>query len=94
MHLITNDEDQITMDNLKEFATQNQIGLIAIVTQKGLRILDPKSQHYLMEQAIPVTSGEAMSPFYARFEQISNSFWGNGPKQTFAEYYKGVENIR
>lgn len=94
MYLISNDKEKITLNNLKEFAKLNQVGLIVIVTQKGLRVLDPLSGHYLMEQPYNVGAGEAMSPFYARFEQITDSFWGNEVKQTFAEYYKGVESIR
>ena len=95
MHLIKNDEEHISMQNLKEFATLNHIGLVVIVTQNALKVLDPQTGHYLTQLPYNLSSTQAMSPFYARFEQASNSFWGGEkPKDTFEEYYKGVENIR
>lgn len=94
MHLLNEDETKITLENLKAFATFNQVGLIVIVTQTGLSVLDPLSGQYLMKQPYSLTTDTVMSPFYARFEQISDTFWGNEEKQAFAQYYHGVESIR
>ncbi|HHH19840.1 MAG TPA: hypothetical protein ENK86_04960 [Campylobacterales bacterium] len=94
MYLIEKDEERISISNLRAFATMHQLGLVVIVTQSGLRVLDPFTGQYLAKLPYSVNSTGAMSPFYARFEQISDSFWGNEVKQNFETYYKGVENIR
>lgn len=95
LYLINNDENKITMKNLKQFALETQVGLVAIVAKDGLRILDPISGKYLrkLSQKGYIVS-KAQSPFYARFEQISNNIFSEDDKKEFLPYYKGVESIR
>jgi hypothetical protein len=93
--LIVNDEDRITKKNLKQFAIETQVGLIAIVAKDGLRIFDPISGNYLRRIAINTTiNGKAQSPFYARFEQISTDIFSENDKKEFPAYYKGIEKIK
>ena len=93
-YLIKNDENRITFKNLKRFAMENEVGLVAIVARDGLRILDPLSSHYLRKIPIDIDITEAQSPFYARFEQIDTNIFSVASKKEFPKYYKGVDNIR
>ncbi|HHH51649.1 MAG TPA: hypothetical protein ENK76_04715 [Campylobacterales bacterium] len=93
--LIVNDEDRITKKNLKQFAMETQVGLVAIVAKDSLRIFDPISGNYLRRIAINTTiNGKAQSPFYARFEQISTDIFSENDKKEFPAYYKGIEKIK
>ena len=93
--LIVNDENKITKKNLKKFAIETEVGLVAIVAKDGLRIFDPISGNYLRKIAInsPI-NGKIQSPFYARFEQISTDIFSENDKKEFPPYYKGINNIR
>lgn len=94
MDLIVNDEKKISFKNLKSFAKKNQIGLVLITTDKNIMVLDPMSSKYLSSLPLTITPKQTMSPFYARFEQISNSIFGTNSKQKFSEYYQGVSQIK
>jgi len=93
--LIINDEDRITKKNLKKFAIESQVGLVAIVAKDGLRIFDPISGNYLRRVAIntPIEA-KTQSPFYARFEQINTNLFSKDSQTKFPQYYKGIDNIR
>jgi len=93
--LIINDEDRITKRNLKKFAIEAQVGLVAIVAKDGLRIFDPISGNYLRRIAIntPI-DGKTQSPFYARFEQINTNLFSEDSQTKFPPYYKGINSIR
>jgi len=93
--LIVNDENKITKKNLKKFAIETQVGLVAIVAKDGLRIFDPISGNYLRKIAINTpANSKAQSPFYARFEQISTDIFSEDDKKEFPPYYKGIEKIK
>jgi len=93
--LIVNDENKITKKNLKKFAIETQVGLVAIVAKDGLRIFDPISGNYLRRIAINTpANSKAQSPFYARFEQISTNVFSEDDKKEFPPYYKGIEKIK
>jgi len=95
MDLILNGENQITFKNLKAFAQKNQIGLVLIATKENIMVLDPISSKYLATlPLIKTLNTTAISPFYARFEQISNGFFGTESNQKFLEYYQGVGQIK
>lgn len=93
-YLIKNGEDRVTIKNLKKFAIENDVGLVAIVARDGVRILDPLSGHYLRKLPIDIDITKAQSPFYARFEQIDTNIFSVASKKEFPKYYKGVDNIR
>ena len=93
-YLIKNGEDRVTIKNLKKFAIENDVGLVAIVARDGLRIFDPLSGHYLRKLPIDIDITKAQSPFYARFEQIDTNIFSVASKKEFPKYYKGVDNIR
>ena len=93
--LINKDKDKITKKNLKEFAIETQIGLVAIVAKDGLRILDPISGNYLRRISIKTPiNNKVQSPFYARFEQISTDIFSENDKKKFLPYYEGIEKIK
>jgi hypothetical protein len=92
--LIKNDETKITLENLKKFAVENQVGLIAIVAKDGIRILDPISSTYLRKLPLNIDISKAQSPFYARFEQIETDIFSMADEKEFPAYYSGIEAIR
>ena len=94
MDLITHDETQISLNNLKLFAQRNQVGLVLIAIKDYIMVLDPMSSEYLHKFPLSTTATNTISPFYARFEQISNSLFGVESNQKFLEYYQGVNQIK
>ena len=94
MYLIKNDEIALSLENLKQFAMKNQVGLIAIVTKDSLLTLDPISGVYLTKQPLNLTVAKTQSPFYARFKQISNDIFSAEDTRKFSEYYKGVGQLK
>jgi len=93
-YLIKNDETKMTLKNLKGFARENQVGLVAIVAKDGIRVLDPLSSTYLRKLPLNINITKAQSPFYARFEQIETDIFSQADNKEFPVYYKGVEGIR
>jgi len=93
-YLISNDEDEITLKNLREFAIETQVGLVAILAKNELRILDPISGKYVAKIAQRYTSPKPQSPFYARIEQVSVNIFSEDSKKKFLPYYKGIERIK
>ncbi len=93
-YLLKNDESKITLKNLKEFALDNQVGLVAIVAKDGIRILDPLSSKYLRRLPLNINITKAQSPFYARFEQVNTNIFSQADKKEFPAYYRGIEAIR
>ena len=95
MDLIVNDEKEISFSNLKAFSQKNQIGLVLITTRENIMVLDPLSSEYLTTiPLIKTLNSTSISPFYARFEQISNGIFGTKSHQNFSEYYQGVGQIK
>lgn len=94
MDLITHSETKISLDNLKAFSQRNQVGLVLIATKESVMVLDPISSEYLFKFPVAKTNNPTLSPFYARFEQISNGFFGTESNQKFLDYYEGVDQIK
>jgi hypothetical protein len=90
---IENGDDIVTIENLREFATKSLVGLVAIVAKDGLRILDPISGKYLRRLPLNINITEAQIPFYARFENIDDTFTKTDPNNVI-KYFKMVEEIR
>ncbi|NEW61613.1 hypothetical protein GSY74_09985 [Sulfurovum sp. bin170] len=93
MHLISNDEIHINLENLKAFAGKNQVGLVLVATKDSLLTLDPISGVYLGKEPLSLKVDNAQSPFYARFEQISTDIFSSEDTKKFEEYYKGIERL-
>ncbi len=94
IYLIRKEQSRLSLDNLRNFAIETQVGLVLIVTQNSLILLDPISKSILKKEPFNGMVKQANSPFYARFGQISNNFFGAESQQNFSEYYRGVEEIR
>lgn len=93
MHLISNDEIHITLDNIKKFSQRNQVGLVLIASKNTLVTLDPISGTVLSNKPLSLKNSQAQSPFYARFEQISTNIFSSEDTKKFEEYYKGIERL-
>lgn len=94
MDLITHNETEISLNNLKSFAQRNQVGLVLIAIKDYIMVLDPMSSEYLHKFPLTTNVTKTISPFYARFEQISNGIFGTESNQKFLNYYEGVNQIK
>ncbi|MBU1668814.1 plasminogen-binding N-terminal domain-containing protein [bacterium] len=86
-------ESAITLESLKKFSMENQVGLVLIVTKDSLLILDPISKVFLAKHPLAGNAEKAMTPFFARFDQMDVSIFGLS-KVTHTEYYQAVEGIK
>jgi hypothetical protein len=93
-YLIERGEDRVTLDNLKRFALENQVGLVAIVGKDEIKILDPISGKYIKRLPLNIDISKAQSPFFARFELIDTDIFSRADKKEFPKYYRGVESIK
>ncbi len=86
-------ETQLTLESLKKFAQLNQVGLVLIVSQNQLLILDPISEQFLGAIPMQVNQANAMAPFYARFQQMDVSVFGFSEKN-YTPYFQSVAGLR
>ena len=92
LDLISEDNAVISLDNLEHFAKKNQVGLVLIVTQDSIVALDPISKKFLTKQPFSANVEKAMSPFYARFEQMDTSAFGLSSVNR-TDYYKAINSL-
>ena len=85
-------QSAIDLNNIKEFAKKNQVGLVLIASKSGILILDPISKNFIGKSNITVDTSNAVKPFFARFEQMDTSVFGMS-KATLTDYNKAVEDI-
>jgi len=86
-------ETSLSTNSLRKFAKKNQIGLILIVTSNKLLVLDPISKQFIAETALVTNPNSALTPFYARFEQIDTSTFGFDEKN-YTSYFKSVAGLK
>ena len=86
------DEIRLRLESLKKFAQLNQVGLVLIVTQTQLLILDPISKQFLGAIPMQVNQANAIAPFYARFRQMDTSVFGFSEKN-YTPYFKSVAGL-
>jgi len=83
----------LTLDSIKKFAQLNQVGLVLIVTQNNVLILDPISKQFLGKFPMTLNQQDAMAPFYARFEQMDTSTFGFS-NNTYVPYFQSVAGLK
>jgi len=93
LEFMREEEPTITLKSLKKFAMANQVGLVLIVTKDSLLILDPISKVFIGKQPLGEKVEKAMTPFFARFDQMDVSMFGLS-KVKHTEYYQAVEGIQ
>jgi len=93
MHLINRNAIYINLDNIKDFAEKNQVGLVLFVGKKFIFVLDPISGVILSKEPLNLKVTGTQSPFYARFEQLDNDMFSSQDVKKFPEYYKGIERL-
>jgi len=93
LNFLDEDESDISLDNIENFAKKYQIGLVLIVEKNKLRILDPISHSFIKEISFTSSEKEPMSPFYARFEQMTKSLFDSSNK-TYTPYYQAIERLK
>jgi len=83
----------LNKESLKKFAQLNQVGLVLIVAQNRLLILDPISQQFLGEMPTSSNQEKAMAPFYARFEQMDTSTFGFS-NTNYTPYFQSIAGLK
>lgn len=86
-------ETSLSLENLEKFAKLNQIGLVLIVAQNKVLILDPISKKFLGALNIQTNKEKITAPFYARFEQMDVSTFGFSSK-SYAPYFQSVAGLK
>ncbi len=93
VEFMKDEETHLSLDSIKKFSQLNQIGLVLIVAQNQLLILDPISEQFLGAIPMQVNKANAMAPFYARFEQMDTSVFGFSEKN-YTPYFKSVAGLK
>lgn len=83
----------ISLESLNKFSKANQIGLVLIATRDSLLILDPISQTFLGKQTLTGNSDKAITPFFARFDQMDVSTFGFSDID-HTEYYQAIKSLK
>ncbi len=73
-----------TKENLAKFAKSYQVGLIAIIGQNKIKLLDPISGQIVSQKAIAGLPSKGEVPFYMRFDKIDAGWFA---KDTTNSYY-------
>jgi hypothetical protein len=92
LEFIENSENSLTMEVLNNFAEKYQVGLVLVVTQNELLIIDPLSQNLLGQMAYTPNTTQIETPFYARFEPLSSSLFSSN--KTYVPYFQSVTGLK
>ncbi len=86
-------ETELSMEALEKFAKKNQVGLVLVVSAEELLVIDPISQKIIGSTGLKTNPDTAMSPFYARFEQMDLSVFGLSQKD-YTSYFQSVAGLK
>jgi len=82
---LANEGDTVpTKENLAKFAKAYQVGLIAIISQNKVKLLDPISGHTIRQKTMGGLPTKGQAPFYMRFDKIDAGWFS---KNTTNNYY-------
>lgn len=82
---LANEGDTVpTKENLAKFAKSYQVGLIAIISQNKVKLLDPISGHTVSQRKMGGLPSKGQAPFYMRFDKIDAGWFS---KNTTKNYY-------
>jgi hypothetical protein len=82
---LANEGDTVpTKENLAKFAKAYQVGLIAIISQGKIKLLDPISGYIISQKTMPSLPKKGQAPFYMRFDKIDAGWFS---KNTTENYY-------
>ena len=86
-------ETSLTMNSLNHFAKKNQIGLVLVVASNKLLIIDPISKRIIGSTGLKTNPNSALSPFYARFNQMNVSVFDFSNKQ-YTPYFQSMAGLQ
>lgn len=84
LFLATEGDTVPTKANLAKFAKAYQVGLIAIITQGKIKLLDPISGHIVSQKTMSGLPTKGQAPFYMRFDKIDAGWFS---RNTTKNYY-------
>lgn len=79
-----------TKENLEKFAKAYQVGLVAIITQGKLKLLDPISGSTISQKSMGGLPTKGQAPFYMRFDEIDSGLFSRKNTQS---YYQIMKNL-
>ncbi|MBN2767613.1 MAG: plasminogen-binding N-terminal domain-containing protein [Campylobacterales bacterium] len=91
LYLSSIKESTPTKTNLKEFAKQQQAGLVLIVKKNSIVLYDPMSEKIVSQKAFTSNSTFTQAPFYMRLNEIKTGLFGGEYK---GGYYELMENFQ
>ncbi len=93
LQFMSEERSEISLESLKKFAINNQVGLVLIAIKNQLLILDPISKKFLGQTPIKETTTKTMKPFFSRFEQMDVSSFGFS-KIKLKDYYQSIQDLK
>jgi len=87
-----NSDSQLSMKTLESFAKKHEVGLVLVVTEQELLIIDPIAKSMLGKMAYTPNTTRVETPFYARFEPVDSSFFSSGT--TYVPYFQSVAGLK
>jgi len=90
LYLSVEGEERPTKENLSNFATKYQVGLVYIVRKDSAILLDPISGKVVSQKSMANLPKEGTFPFYMRFQQIDSGWFGSDVK---GNYYDTMESL-
>jgi len=88
-------ESRISMNVLERFSKKNQIGLVLVIATDKLLIIDPISKKIIGTRELKTNPSTAITPFYARFDQIDLSVFSVGENSKhYTPYFQSVAGLK
>ncbi|CAA6815728.1 MAG: Unknown protein [uncultured Sulfurovum sp.] len=81
------------MDILNRFAKQHQIGLVLLVAENRLLVIDPISKQIITSTGLKTNPNSAITPFYARFKQSNLSLF-NFSERVYTPYFQSMAGLK
>jgi hypothetical protein len=90
LYLSVEGEERPTKENLSDFASKYQVGLIYIVRKDSAVLLDPISGKVVSKKPMSDLPKEGAFPFYMRLQQIDSGWFSS---DATGNYYDTMESL-
>ena len=90
MYLSNIGDKKPTKENLASFAKTYQVGLICIVSQNSLKLLDPISGKVIRQKSMSGLPNKGKSPFFMRLDKIDSGMFSSSTTQSYYDIMKSL----
>ncbi|HEY9129430.1 MAG TPA: plasminogen-binding N-terminal domain-containing protein [Sulfurovum sp.] len=91
LYLSAEGEELPTKENLSDFASKYQVGLVYIVRKDSAVLLDPISGKVVSQKSMSNLPKEGVFPFYMRFQHIDSGWFGSD--EVTGNYYDTMQSL-